>query len=89
MRNFRYGMKALHQIEKTLDIRVMRLDINDLSLYQLAVLLWAGLSHEDATLTPESVMDLVDDHSNISEITEIMGKAFTSAFGSGGEEGKN
>lgn len=86
-RNFRYGMKALHLIEKTLDIRIAKLDFDDLSQYQIAVIVWAGLYHEDVTLTPDAVMDLIDGHSSITEIAQIMSQAFQDAFASG-KEGK-
>ena len=86
IRNFRYGMKALHQIEKTLDVRIAKLDFDDLSQYQIAVIVWAGLSHEDANLTPEKIMDLIDEYSSITEIAKIMGQAFQDAFGSVGDQ---
>lgn len=84
-RNFRYGMKALHLIEKTLDVRISKLDFDDLSQYQIAVIVWAGLVHEDGSLTPDSVMDLIDQYSNITEIAQIMSQAFQDAFASGNE----
>lgn len=83
MRNFRYGMKALHLIEKTLNVRVAKLDFDDLSQYQIAVIVWAGLSHEDAALNPEIVMELIDEHSSIMDIATVMATAFSDAFGSG------
>ena len=88
MRNFRYGMKALHQIEKLLKIKIMNLNLDELSLYELSVILWAGLVHEDVELTPDKVMDLIDDHSNITDISQVMGEAFAIAFGGGVNQGK-
>jgi hypothetical protein len=87
MRNFRYGMKALDRIEKTLNIRMSKLNLEELSQHELSVIIWAGLVHEDAALTPDIVMDLVDEHSSIPAISEEMSKAFEAAFGSG-EAGK-
>lgn len=80
-RNFRYGMKAIHQIEKALDTKIGLLDLESLSMYELSVIVWAGLVHEDKELTPERVMELIDDHSSIPKITESMSKAFEDAFG--------
>lgn len=86
-RNFRYGMKPLHLIEKTLGVKIAKLNFDDLSQYELAVIVWAGLVHEDSSLTPDRVMDLVDEHSNITQVAEVMGKSFQASFGIG-EEGK-
>jgi hypothetical protein len=82
MRNFRYGMRAIHLIEKTLGITISKLNFEDLTQHQLAVLVWAGLHHEDKGLSPDIVMDLVDDHSTITEITSVMSEAFAASFGS-------
>lgn len=87
MRNFRYGMRALSKIEKVLNIPLKKLDMDDLSIEQLSVILWAGLEHEDKNLTPDQVMELVDDYSSMTEITGIMSLAFQDAFGSG-QQGK-
>lgn len=86
-RNFKYGMRALHLIEETLKTRMNRLNLEDLSQYELAVILWAGLVHEDSSLTPESVMDLIDEHSSIMDASSAMSKAFEQSFG-GGQDGK-
>lgn len=85
MRNFRYGMRALHTIEKTLDVRIAKLDFDDLSQYQIAVIVWAGLVHEDQALNPEIVMDLIDQYSSITEIAQVMSQAFQDAFSTGNE----
>jgi hypothetical protein len=79
-------MRALDRIENTLNVRMSKLNLEELSQRELAVIIWAGLVHEDATLTPETVMDLIDDYSSIPAITESMSKAFEAAFG--GAEGK-
>lgn len=83
VRNFRYGMKALHLIEKSLGVSVNNLDLNDLTMEQCATIMWAGLFHEDKDLTPEKVMDLVDEHSSLVEAIQDMSKAFEAAFSGG------
>lgn len=88
-RNFKYGMKALHKIEQTLGIKIAKLDMENLSQQDLAVIIWAGLSHEDAALTWETVMDLIDEHSNITDVTQVMVQAFEAAFGTPDEGKKN
>jgi len=90
-RNLRYGMKAISLIEKKLKKPVANIDINNMTMEDTAIMIWAGLYHEDEKLTPDNVMDLVDDHSNISTVIQAMGEAMQGAFGSGEveKEGKN
>ena len=99
MRNFKYGMKAISKIEKVFKKPVSKIDMENLTMEDSATLIWAGLIHEDGKLTPEKVMDLVDDYSDITTVMETMGEAFEGAFGSKkkeevteiveGTEGKN
>jgi len=86
IRNFRYGMKAISVIEKKMKINVAKIDFENLSMEDTATIIWAGLVHEDSKLTPDKVMDLIDEHSNIKDVMVIMGEAFNGAFGGKGEE---
>lgn len=79
-RNLGYGMMAMDRIEKKLKKSVTDMDIANLSIYEMAVYIWAGLSHEDSKLTPERVMYLVDEYSNMQEAMAAMGEAFAGAF---------
>jgi hypothetical protein len=88
-RNLRYGMKAIHLIEKHLKSNISKIDLENLTMEQLAVILWAGLQHEDSALSPERVMDLVDDHGGVNYAVEIMGQAFAESFGGGDSTEKN
>lgn len=93
VRNFRYGMRAISLVEKKFKKPVSQIDMDNLTMEDAATLVWAGLQHEDKSLTPEKVMDLVDDHSDIQTVLTAMGEAFQGAFGStnieGQEEQKN
>lgn len=80
-RNFRYGMKAISLIEKKLKTSIAKMNFDELSMEDTATVIWAGLVHEDKGLTPDKVMDLVDEHSDIQTVLEVMGEAFSSAFG--------
>jgi hypothetical protein len=82
-------MKALNIIEKRLGHSINKLDMENLTMEHTAVIMWGGLVHEDAELTPEKVMDLVDEHSNLQSAAEIMGQAFDAAFSGGKNEKKN
>ena len=83
MRNFRFGMKAINLIEKKFGKPIMEISgIRDggLTMEEYATVMWAGLEHEDPDLTPEKVMDLVDDYSSVPEASKIMWDALNSAF---------
>jgi len=82
-RNFKYGMRAIDLIEKKYGKPIMEIDgINNgmLTMEDYATLIWAGLSHEDKELTIEKVMDLVDEHSSIAEVSKIMWNALNDVF---------
>jgi hypothetical protein len=74
-------MRALNKIEETLGKPVAKLDFENVTMKDLAVLVWAGLEHEDKELTPEKVFDLVDEYSDITTVAGIMGKAMTEGLG--------
>ena len=80
-RNFKYGMRAISLIEKKLKKPVAKIDMENLTMEDAAIMIWAGLQHEDKDLTPDKVMDLVDDYSDIATVMQAMGEAFQGAFG--------
>lgn len=82
-RNLRYGMRAIDRVEKKLKTKISKIDMNDLSMEELATFMWAGLVHEDRELTPEKVMDLVDEHSTVSVATSKLVEAMNMAFSNG------
>lgn len=90
-RNFKYGMKAISLIEKKLGAPIGKIDTNNLTIEDTATIIWAGLVHEDPQLTPEKVVDLIDEYSDIQTVIEAMVEALQVAFGTkqGDEEGKN
>ncbi len=85
-RNFKYGMRALDRIEKKLKVNIAKLNMENLSIEETTTLIWAGLVHEDKTLTVDRVMDLIDEYSNMAKVTEAMNKAFEDAFSGGVEQ---
>ncbi|HCL01206.1 MAG TPA: hypothetical protein DHW61_02135 [Lachnoclostridium phytofermentans] len=80
-RNLKYGMRAIDRVEKKLKIKISQMDFNNLSMEETAVVIWAGLVHEDKNLTPERIMDLVDEYSNITKIGDDITNAINEAFG--------
>lgn len=81
IRNFKYGMKAISLIEKKFKKPISKVDMESLTMEETATLIWAGLYHEDKNLTPDKVMDLVDEYSNMVTVVESMGQAMQEAFG--------
>lgn len=88
VRNFRYGMRAISLVEKKFKKPMAKIDMDNLTMEDTATLIWAGLVHEDRDLTPEKVMDLIDEHSSLTAVMQAMSEAMNGAFGTG-EEGKN
>jgi len=84
-RNFKYGMKAISLIEKKFKKPIMKIegmiDAKLLTMDDLAIIMWAGLVHEDNKLTSDKVMELVDEHSNMYDASVEMWKAFNANFG--------
>lgn len=48
-----------------------------LSVSDLNHMVWAGLKACDKTISLDSVIDLIDDHSDFNTVTEIIAKAMT------------
>lgn len=89
VRNFRYGMKAISMIEKKLKKPISKVDFENLTMEDTATIIWAGLAHEDKSLTLDKVMDLIDEKGNLQEVMQAMSEAMSLAFGGGKEEEKN
>ena len=63
-----------------------KVDMDNLTMEDSATIIWAGLCHEDSELTPDKVMDLIDDHSSLQDVMTAVGEAMTEAFGDSSEE---
>lgn len=82
-RNLRYGFVAISKIEDTLNKSMAEIDMNKIRIKELGVIIWAGLEHEDQSLTPEIVLELIDANDvSIDVISNAVGKAISAAFGS-------
>jgi len=87
-RTLRYGINALAKVEDITGKSIMSLDLNSVGIKDLLVIIFAGLYHEDKTLTVEAVGDLIDEYSDINTVADKVGKAFTLAFGKQTTKGK-
>lgn len=95
-RQFKYGMRAISLVEKKFKKPISKVNLDDLTMEETAVVIWAGLVHEDKNLTSDRVMDIVDQYSNLPEVMEVAAEALQGAFPSketevesGNNEGKN
>jgi hypothetical protein len=82
-RNFRYGMKALNLIEKKFNKNIASIDFENLTIEETMTIIWAGLVHEDKDLTPEALIDIIDNNGiKLETIVTAMSEALQDAFGS-------
>ncbi|SHF16270.1 hypothetical protein [Caloramator proteoclasticus] len=81
MRNLRYGMKAISLIEKKFGKSISKIDMDDMTMEEIATFIWAGLVHEDKELTPDKVMEIVDNFSTVQAVMEKVSEAMNLAFG--------
>ena len=84
IRNLKFGMRAISLIEKKFKKPIMKIEgiFNGvLTMEEYATLIWAGLVHEDKNLTPNKVMDLIDEYSSLTTVTEELWKALNEVFG--------
>jgi hypothetical protein len=81
IRNLRIGIKATKIIEDVLKQPISKVVEKDMGINELNVILYAGLVHEDKQLTVDKVLDLMDEYSNIQEISESISKAMEIGFG--------
>ena len=82
-RTLKYGMRAIDLIEKKFKKPIMKIEgmqDGSLSMNEYSILIWAGLVHEDRGLTPDKVMDLIDEHSSLKIISKEMWLAFNEVF---------
>lgn len=86
MRNLRYGMKGISNIEKRFGKPITKIDLDSLTMEETAVIIWGGLVHEDKELTIDKVMDIIDEKGNLTEVLQAMSKAMEESFGVSNKE---
>lgn len=88
-RNFKFGMKAISLIEKKLGVPIGKIDMENMTMEDAATMMWAGLVHEDKDLTPDKVMDLIDDYSDMETAFNAMSDALNGPESNEANKGKN
>jgi hypothetical protein len=79
-RNLRFTTRALALIENKLKIKITKLNPEEIGINEMMIILWAGLQHEDSSLTVEKVMDLIDEYSSFEEVAEKISESFEVSF---------
>jgi hypothetical protein len=77
-RNFKFSMKVISNIEEQFGKQLMEIPgmgNGQLTMKNYATVMCEGLKHEDPDLTPDKVMDLIDEYSDIMTVSEAMWKA--------------
>jgi uncharacterized protein YkvS len=77
-RTLRYTLNAIAELEDKLGITIDKLGDLQLSAKTVQIILWAGLIHEDETLTIKQVGDMVD-FENLEYVQEKIAEAFALA----------
>lgn len=88
-RTFRFGMKAIDRIEKRFKKPIMEIEgmkNGTFTMQEYAALFHAGLMHEDKELTPDKVMDLIDEHSTLGKVSKVFWASFNEEFKMGDEK---
>jgi hypothetical protein len=83
-RHIRYTLNALAEIEDKLGVPLSKIQEVELGIKSVRTLLWAGLIHEDETLTEKQVGDMVD-FSNLEYVQKKVSEAFANAVGNSQE----
>ena len=73
-RTLRYGLNALAKVEDLTGKSIMSLDLNNVGIKDLLAIIYAGLCHEDKSLTVTKVGDLIDEYSNITDKADKQGE---------------
>lgn len=79
-RNVRIDIKAITVIERELDISIFRVNLSALRLTEIAVIMWAGLLHEDSGLTLDQALALFSDYILADDMIRAVDEAIANAF---------
>ena len=81
-RHLRYDLNALAEIEDKLDTPIAGIADIAVSVKTIRTLVWAGLMHEEATLTERDVGGWIGaGGASVSAVMEKVGEALADAFG--------
>jgi spore coat polysaccharide biosynthesis protein SpsF (cytidylyltransferase family) len=79
-RNMKMGMKATSIIEEKFKKPIVKINFDELTIMELATIVYAGLVWEDKELTVDKVLDILDEHADLQTISETLAKAMEVGF---------
>jgi hypothetical protein len=78
-RHLRFTLNAMIECEERTGRSMLNTKATQIGLKDLRVYVWAALIHEDPTLTPEQVGDMIDLH-NLADVSDAFRRAFSAAM---------
>ena len=81
-RHLRYSLKALSVMESEFQKPIHQINFDALTIQDLVTVIYAGLIHEDDSLTKEHALTILDEYGELSDITEKLREALEVSFGS-------
>lgn len=80
-RTLRYTVRSLSRLEEEMDKPLVGMNFDEIRIKDITTILWAGLLHEDPTITVDEVMDILDNHEiKLDYVAEKVGKAISDSF---------
>lgn len=80
VRNLRMGFRASSIIEKSFNKPMAKINFEELTIEEISTIIYAGLVHEDNSLTVDKVIDLLDEYGDLETVSESLGKAIELGF---------
>lgn len=80
VRNFRLGPKATSEFKTVSGKSIDQIGKDGFDIMEIAQLLYSGCMHEDPDLTPEKMMDILDDF-ELDELAGLISNVFPQSEG--------
>lgn len=80
-RSLKLGFRGIAKLEKVFNSNVDKWNLKELSFEQVAEILAESLRRELPEITPDKVMDLVDDYSDINTAIRMTFECINETFG--------
>lgn len=89
-RNLLFNFNAICELEEEIGRPITHLQDSNIGFREIRALLWAGLRHEDPSLTIEDAGNLINEAESIQYVTETVVEALALGLGTKqGEESGN
>ena len=79
-RNLKMGFKAISIVEDAFNKPMSQVNFELLTIKELATIIYSGLVWEDKELSVDRVLDLIDEHGDMEDISKALAKAIEIGF---------